>query len=1003
MYTRYIPLLIAVLFFGHTESAHGQKKQNEKLITRKSVVVDNDGNSIPNTIISGKEGAIEVQTDSAGIFSISVPENSIILIEAKGYYQKMFSALKMPEIVILSKAPFLMEEHNTINVAFGQIKEKETVGAISTINPKDILVTDNTQSVEKAISGRLTGLLNSSNIRGLGKSLVIIDGVPRDLSSINMEEVEQITVLKDANASVLYGTQAKNGVILITTKRGEAYKRKINFTMERGLSDPVVLPKYLGSADYMTLYNEACANDGLPAVYSDELISNYASGDNPYRYPDVDYYSNEFLRSSKSFTKFLSEFSGGNESAQYYANLGWINSGSLFNLGEGKHASANRINLRANVDLRINDYIKTHMDAIAIFDFNKGPNGDFWGNSAELHPYYFAPLIPISMVEDEAIKETAKLVNGKYILGGTSQYQDNVYGNMMFSGYNQAIRRTVQFNNGIDFDLRNITEGLTFKTYISFDIYNKFNQSVNNSYAIYQPVWETIDGADVLTALTKIGKDENSGVQSLSEPDYFRKTGAYAMFNYERTFKEVHSVTGTLLGYYNSLRMNEVIVDDKSAHIGLRITYDNAKKYLVDFSAAYVNSIKLAEGNRAALSPTLGLAWIVSEEDFLTNNKSIDYLKVRLSAGIINSDIDLENEGGSNYKMYESTFLTGYTYRWADSYRSNRSVYINRYANPNLTYEKVKNINLGIEGYFFNRSIYIEADVFHTINSGKVIQRVTYPGYLSRYIPYENYDANTYSGAELGAVWFKEIGDFSFNLGGNLLYATSSVITKDEIWQNEYQHREGRPADALFGLESLGFFQDEADIAGSPRQVFGEVRPGDIKYKDQNNDGIVDQNDAIEIGNWQARISYALHLTLKYKSFSLFALGNGQNGGNSYYSGNYFWVDGNSKYSEEVLNRWTSETSETATYPRLTTHSSSNNYRNSTFWIYDANYFTLSRVQLTYELPHSLISNWAVKELSVYLRGANLVTFETETEKRQLRIGSEPRYRNYSLGLRILF
>ncbi len=1013
MNKRYIPLLIAMLFLGlYTGIAFGQQRQEVKSVTIESVVKDDSGTPIPNAIISGKEGAVEVMSDANGQFSIEVPENTDLLIEAKGFNSMVVPSALASQGVTLIKAPFLMDDASMVNIPFAKIKKGEVANSISVLNPKEIVEYDNTQSIYDFLRGRVPGMLGNTNIRGIGNAVFIIDGVPRDPTYINLEEVEQITVLKDVNAAMLYGSQARNGVIMITTKRGEAFKRRLNFTVEQGMSKPIALPKYLNSADYMTLYNEALANDGLDPIYADTTIAKYKSGTNPYRYPDIDYYSSEYLRSSLPTTKILTEFSGGNAITQYYTNASWIHSGSLYEIGEGKKATNDRFNIRANVNLKINDFMDGYIDAVGIFTQAKGPLGDFWGTAATAHPNDYSNLLPIDRIKANATFSggadlaVAKLVDGKYILGGSNQYQDNVYGNMLLAGYDQTLERTATFNNGVNVDLRNIVEGLKFRTYLSFDIYNIYHQQVINTYAVYDPVWQTnVGGVDSISQITQINKDVKTGVQRLPFEDangvplmsYQRRIGAYAMFDYARTFSDVHNITGTLLAYSDILRVNDILEDEKHAHLGLRITYDYQKKYFIDFSSAYVNGFRLQKGNRGAFSPSIGLGYVITE-DLMSGSSIVNYLKLKLSAGIMNTEF-----GGTDYKLYERTYVYGSNFGWDEGLRSNRAVFSMRSDNPDLTFEKMKNINVGFEGYFFNSSLYAVANFFSTKNTGQLVQRTTYPALLYLNVPYENYNETSYTGAELGLILSKTMGDFSFDLGTNFLYATSKAKVRDEIWDNDYQYRQGLPNDAMFGLEAIGFFRDANDITNSPLQLFGTVKPGDIKYQDQNDDGVIDQNDQIEIGNSQARFSYGLSLNLKYKYFTLFAIGNGRTGSDAYYSGAYFRVTGNDKYSEEVLDRWTPATASSASYPRLSSSNNTNNTQNSTFWLYSNNFFTLDRVQLTFDLPRNIANKLVSKEVAVYLRGENLARFSEDAEKRQLVIGGPPLYRNYAIGVKFMF
>lgn len=1002
-------LTIFCLYFVGTGYISGQETGDENMITVSSVIHGDDGSVLPDAKIIGKEGAVVVWSDVDGKFTISVPAETNLLIEKKGYFQQLIPVAEIPSAVTMTKAPFLMSDDDAVNIAFGNIKKKEAAGIIDdVINPEEILTINGINDWNAALEGRYFD-------RMMRNPLIIIDGFPRMPIGLLAEEIEQITVLKGVNAAVLYGTQARDGVVLIKTKRGEAHKRRINFSLERGFDQSVVLPKYLGSAQYMELYNEALANDGESPLYETEMIDNYRTG-NRYRYPDVDYYSSEFLRESRPVTRFNGEFSGGNDHTRYYTNLGVINTGSIYNLGTGRDVSTNELNMRANADLKINSFIDGHFDASANFVFDKEPNGNFWNAAATYHPYYYSPIIPVSMLSEDlalSLQEAGtKYIDDKYILGGTSQYQDNVYGNMYMAGYNQHVGRLLTVTSGLDFDLGSIVDGLTFKTLFGADMYNIFAQSVNNTYAVYDPTWETVGGVEQVTALTKIGLDRSPGVQNVSNPYFYRQITAQAIMDYKRTFQEEHSLNITALGYYTKLRRDFFTIDDKATHLGLRVAYDFNKKLFADFSSAYVHSIRLKKGNRDAFSPTIGLGWVLSDEDFLAEAGAIDYLKLKFSAGILNTDYTedtysrftgmLTDGYDMMYKRYQSNILGSTYFNWADGLHNNNSRLISGVDNPDLTFEKVKNINLGIEGYFFNKSLAIDANAFYIKNSGIIVQMTdTYSSLLSSYIPYKNYEANSHTGAEVGINWMETMGDFSFNIGGNLIYRTSNADKRDEIYPNDFQYRAGHPVTSIFGLESDGFFDDENEIAVSPVQTaFGVVVPGDIKYKDQDNDEYITENDVVYLGNSLAPLAYGLNLTLKYKNFSLYTLCDGQNGGNSMTTSSYYWVDGNDKYSENVLNRWTESTKTTATFPRLTAKSNNNNFRISDFWLYETNYFRINRVQLTYEFPRSA---FGLKGFSLYLRGSNLLWVGKEVDKMQLRTGGQPSYRQYAAGLRISF
>ena len=1002
MKKKYIHILIFLCLVAilSPTKAIAQKTPKENKITIESVVKDEKGNPVSGATIFGKEGAIVAKTNSSGKFTIAVPDQTDLLIEADGYEPAIFRSGEYKNLTefSLKSSLFMYSETDNVNVAFGKVKKGNLVNAVSVINPSDILKYDNIQSISEALNGRVPGLMGGSNIRGIGNALFIVDGLPRDIGNINLAEIDQITVLKDINSSVLYGNNAVNGVVLITTKRGQAYKKQVNVTGYTGISTPTALPEYLSSADYMELYNEAKVNDGLAPQYDAATIANYRSG-NPYRYPSVDYYSNEYLRTIRPFSKIMTELSGGNDVATYYSNVGWEQSGSLLDFGAGESAKQNRFNVRGNVDLKINHWIKSSLDAVAVLNNNKGPVGNYWSAASTLQPNLFAPLIPFNYINpnNALLKGRKNDVDGMYLLGGTSSYLSNPIANGFSGGVTENIRRTFSFDNRIDFDLKQFVEGLAFHTNVSFDFYTIYDQSITNAYSVYAPVWNAT--VDSIASLTKYGTDTRSGSQNVGNSSFVRRFGFYGMFDYDRTFGDVHHITGSLLGYGNRYKIEGDFQGNKSVNLGLRLAYGYKNKYMADFSSAWVNSVKLAPGARGALSPSLGLAWVVSSEDFMSSVSDVNYLKLRVSGGMINSDAGIDG-----FYYYDNKYGASGSYSWFEGSWSNNGTVSSNGGNLNLAYEKRKELNFGLEGLFFDSKLSVDANVFSSVYSDQITRPLTrYPSYFANFIPYENFDSNSYSGAELGLSYKQSLGDFTFVFGANALYATSEILKRDEIYANDYQYRVGHTVDARFGLVADGFFMDQADIDSHEIQAFGTVKPGDIKYVDQNNDGIIDSDDEIEIGRWQAPFSYGLNFKVAYKNLTLFAQGNGRMGADGYTTDNYYWVDGNDKYSTYILDRWTEATKSTATLPRLSTLSNTNNYRSSTFWLYKDDYFTLDRVQLTYDVPENVAGKLKMKHLNFYVNASNLFTISKYKEIRELRIGAEPYYRSFSIGVKTMF
>ncbi|MDP4274372.1 MAG: SusC/RagA family TonB-linked outer membrane protein [Bacteroidota bacterium] len=989
-------LSLAILFASKTVFAQQTQKNNSITI----IVKDEKGDPIQGAKIFGKEGTVVTKTDASGMFTISIPEGADLLVESDGFESRLFTDGEYKNIkeIRLKATKFNYGEKDNVNIAFGKIKKGNVVGAVSTINPDEIVKYDNIQGIPEALTGRIPGLLGSSNIRGIGGPLYIVDGLPRDISTINLSEVDQITVLKDVNSSMLYGTSAADGVVIVTTKRGQAHHRQVNVSGYYGISVPKELPKYLSSADYMTLYNEARLNDGLTALYDLTSISNYSNG-NKYRYPNVDYYSSDYLKSYKPFFKAYTELSGGNDVATYYTNLGWDKQGSLLNFGEGKNAGEDVFNIRGNVDLKINDFIKTSIDAVAVFDNTKGPVGNYWSSASTLKPNLFSPLIPFDLIEhgNKLLASRKNDVDGMYLLGGTSSYLTNPVANGFSGGKAENDQRTYSFTNRIDFDLNKFVTGLAFHTNFSFDFYTSYDQNISYGYSVYQPTWDAT--MDSIVSLTKYGTDTRTGTQYLANADFSRTFGFYGMLEYNRIFNGVHHVYGSLLGLASRNKKEVYFQCEKKANLGLRLAYAYNDKYMIDFSSAYVNSDKLPPKKRTAFSPSLGLGWVVSAEDFMSSLSAVNYLKLRLSGGIQNTTNSL-----GDFYYYDDIFRNSGSYSWVDGTYSQGETFANHSANRNLGYPQKKELDFGFDGTFFNHCLDVTADIFTSVISGQVTRPSTlYSSFFSDYIPYENFNENAYRGAEFGITLNQNLGLVNLVLGANALYATSEVKKVDEIYNNSYQYHKGHVVDADYGLVAEGLFQDNADIANHAVQAFGKVQPGDIKYVDQNHDGIIDSNDQIAIGRWQAPFSYGLNLKLNYKHFTLFAEGNGRVGADSYRSSNYYWIDGDDKYSETVLNRWTPDTKATATFPRLSALSNSNNFRASTYWLYRDNYFTVSRIQLTYDVQNEVAKILHMKNLSFYMAGSDLWTISKYRKIKDLSVGSEPYYRSFSIGIKTMF
>lgn len=1003
---RYIQLRIVLCFLIIAFSPTILIAQVVRTIDVNGIVRSAEGKPIIGATLVSEKDNISTTTDIMGQFSLNVPENSKLLINATGYITKSV-------VVTSNEINLILDKNQSVQVAFKKVQETDLLGGISYVNLPDILEKNYTTYSLDGLQTFVGGF--NGNIWGAGGYLVLVDGIPRGAGSILPVEIEQVTFLKGVAAVALYGSRAAKGVVYITSKKGTIQKQQISVRVNAGIEVPKSFPKYLGSAEYMKYYNQARMNDGLSPLYSDETIYNYASGNNPYRYADVDYYSSKYLKDFSKRYDANVEIKGGNNIAQYYTVVNFAKTGDLLDFGEALNNNTNRFNIRGNVDLKINDFISATIGTNAVYYNGRGVNTNYWNSAATTRPHRFTPLLPIDMIEQgddvsqAVVNNSNNVVDGKYLLGGTQLDLNNSFAAIYAGGYNTYTNRQFQFNTGVDAKLSSFIDGLSFHSKFAVDYETSYNQSFNNTYAVYQANWNTYAGFDQITSLTKFGEDAKSGVQNISNSAYQQTIAFSGQFDYVKKINGVHNFSGMLIANGFQQSLSEVYHKVSNANLGLNLSYNYANKYYVELNEAVVHSAKFAETKRNETSPTISLGWRLSEENFLKDWSALDNLKLTISAGILNTDLDV-----SNYYLYESIYsqTDGAWFSWRDG-ALNRSTDSRRGENLALTYAKRREINAGIEASFLNKLITFNGSFFANKIKGNVIQaNVLYPNYFttgfpnSSFIPFINYNDDKRIGFDFNVRVNKRVGQVDLSLGITGNYFDSKASKRAEQFEDQYQNREGKPLDALWGLKNEGFYIDNLDIANHATPSFGQVKPGDIKYKDQNGDGVINAQDEVYLGKagWNgAPFTGGINFTAKWKNLTFFALATGQFGAHAMKNNSYFWIDGEDKYSVMVRNSWTVENQATATYPRLTTATSDNNYRSSDFWIYSTNRIDLSRIQITYDFPRNIIQGSFVNELSVYVNGANLLTISPEREIMELNIGGSPQTRFFNLGLKALF
>jgi TonB-linked SusC/RagA family outer membrane protein len=938
-------------------------------------------------------------------------------------------------IMLIGVAKAQVNNDSLVHVAFGTVARQDLLGAVTTVNVTELLKKsygvyslDNLSSLVGGYTGGLWGQ----------DPLILVDGIPRQASEVRLVEIASISVLKGASAVVLYGSNAAKGVILITTKRGAVKPLTIDVRANTGVYVPKGYPGYLGAADYMTLYNEALTNDGLSTVgagYSQGTIDSTRSGTYGYKYPDINLLSDNYLKKAFSRSDLTTEISGGNERARYYTNIGLSYNNSIMNYGGQKKNNDFAFKIRGNVDMDLNSWLTANTDVVANVSDNYAGRGDFWGASANVPPNFnrFSPLIPIDRLDPNnsglqtIVKNSNHIIDGQYLLGGQATNLTNALSDMLAAGYIKTRNRTFMFNVGANADLGTILKGLSFKAGYSMDYTSIYSEAYQVAYAVYRPTWSQVNGQDVITSLQKFNNDLNTTNETIGRTTYTQTMSFRSQFNYNRTFSQKHNISASLLGWWYMTQFSSDPDNEggsdyhpvRNTNLGFQAGYNYLHKYYLDFSGALVHSAKLQPGKQQAISPSVTVGWRISDESFFRDNISfVDNLKIAASYASVKQDLDITGvrpDGNpTDYYLYESYFgnsgsLAGW-YPWRDGVGGGFTTLSGRGGNPDLTFIKRNEFRAGLEASLLNRLITLDANYFLQNTNGLLSRgNIIFPSWFTGsgdFRPWLNYNNDKRAGVDFSVNLNNKVGQVQYSLGVSGMFFSTKATRRDELQPEPYMNRAGKSLDAAWGYISEGYFQDQADIAGHAAQTFGEVRPGDLKYKDVNNDGIIDYRDQVDLGRygWGANpFTYGINLTLKWKQFTLFALGNGQTGGIGFKSSSYYWVRGTGKFSDEVWGRWTEATKNTATSPRLTTGAGNNNYQNSTFWMFKNNRFNLNRVQLTYDFNQEMFKNSIVHGLSVYVLADNLLVVSKERRLMETNIGTAPQYRFYNLGIRASF
>lgn len=910
-----------------------------------------------------------------------------------------------------------------VKLAFRTSDASDVLGGVSTINVEELQKKSYTTGSLDNMQGLVTGY--NGQLWDMGDVLVLVDGVPRAANNIVPQEIESISFLKGAQAVVLYGSIASKGAILINTKRGAQTGLQVSVRGTATLNVPKSYTKYLGSAEYMTLYNEARANDGLAPAFSQEDIYRYASKSNPWRYPDINFFSEDYVKSHYMKYEGQAEFRGGGKYAQFFAMVGLNHTNSIMNFGEGKKNGTTRLYVRGNIDLTLNDWVTGWVNTSATFWDNRYDNSNFWSESAKMRPTEpgtspLVPLIPIGAIEENdknswtLVNGSKYLIDGKYLLGGTQNHQTNPFAAMYAAGYTKQTIRQMQFDAGVRLNLTKAVEGLSFVVRGAVDYNTQYNSVIRNDYAVYQANWTNYGGKDVIESLTKYGVDKSTGTQIVENSIELQTMTFSGQFDYKRAFGDVHNVDANLVAHMFKKSWSGIYHNQTNASLALRAAYNYDHRYYAEFNGALNHSSVFAPGKRSGFSPVGTLGWRISQEEWLKDSPVVDELAVNATYGQILEDIDITGNIGDEgfdekYYLWTSKYTPAGNY-WGWSDASNPQKFTSKQgANRDLSFVKRREFNLGINGSLWQNALTFQANFFNTDFDGLPVRATNiYPSYLgtslseSSFVPWINFEKKRVTGFDLGARGKVRFGQVDVELGANVMYAYRKNIRISETPEYDWLRAEGECTDALRGYHCLGFFQTEEEVATGAK-INSETTVGDLKYEDLNDDGVIDSRDQMIIGKWYAPWTYGVNLTVKYSGFSLYVNGSGNAGGTGVMNNSAAWVFGDGKYSEIVRGRWTKETAATATYPRLTTKSGDLNFVTSDFWTYSTDAFYINQIQLTYDFPSKLFANKFVKGLQLYANANNLLMIGPNRKYRETNVGYNPQVRTFDFGVKVNF
>lgn len=1016
-------------------TAKVQATQSNK-ITVSGTVLDkttNDPLIGVSVVVKGVANAGTI-TDMDGKFTLKLPyAEAPLVFSYLGYQpQEIVPGAKKELTVLLQEDTKALQE--VVVVGYTKQRKETMIGSVATITTKD-LTQSPTANINNALAGRLPGLIvnqyaggepgvDQSELFIRGKAtygnqsaIVIVDGIERDMSYLAPDEIETFTILKDASATAAYGIRGANGVIVITTKRGKAAeKATVNLKASIGINQPIGFPEYLGSADYATLYNEARLNDAKMTgadisslnLFSQQAIDNFrrAKGDNSDGLGyDWDYYDFAFKPGLQEDVSL--SIRGGTDKVRYYVLANYFSQGGNYkysNAGEyDSQTKFTRYNFRSNIDININRYLSTRLDLGARITDRNAPGttaGRLMTICATQPPY-----LPI-LVEENAHPQNEEYIqqNPRGMLYGDNIYRYNLLGELSRTGYLNEKNTYLNGSFAMNLDMEFLTKGLKAEVMFSYDAsegrwINRKLDTYKDGYREY-PKYATfmpIEGSDAYMAgghyagAYKTGNkydiDQTIG-NGFSHNASDGRTYIQARLDYNRLFSNRHEVTAMLLANRGNRTVNNELAYHSQGITG-RFAYYYNQKYLMEFNFGYNGSENFTPGKRYGFFPAGSIGWVVSEEEFMKKASWIDFLKVRASYGLVGSD------NVSSRFPYLAFYGSGSGYDFGNNFGTNvGGTSEGNLANANLTWEKARKLNVGIDFTTLNQRLALTIDAFYEyrfdiitdMNSDGIMG---YPDIVGKDAALQNLGEVSNRGVDIELSWNDKIGkDFRYYIRPNLTFSRNRLEYKAEVARkNSWRKETGKRLyeNFVYVFDHFVADQEEADRLNKiGYQPWGQLIPGDVVYKDLDRNGVIDDEDRTAMGNPRSpELMFGIPFGFQYKNFDFSVLLQGATkssillNGAAVFDFPQFEQDKIGRVKKMHLDRWTPETAATAKYPALHYGTHDNNKNgNSSLFLYDASYLRLKNVEIGYNVSPKLLRKFHVQQARIYVQGLNLLTFD---------------------------